>query len=51
MIRRETIIPIPKNKTFKVKIYQKAKTQIKRNIIKDRLMGLTLEEEEVILAN
>jgi len=26
------MIPIPKNKTFKVKVYHKAKTQIKRSI-------------------
>ena len=45
------MVPMPKNKSFKVKIYNKAKSQIKSNFTFGTNTGIMPQDEEAILTS
>jgi hypothetical protein len=42
MLKRDSMVPMPKNKSFKVKLYNKAKSQIKADITFGKYTGMTI---------
>lgn len=50
LVRRETIVPAEKNKTFKVRSLIKHSKQVKRQLVNGILQTLPEESQEMLLA-